>query len=88
MPSDNNSPHPAPGDEPRSPVAEKAREASNSFALALELPFIFVGAVIVGGFLGHLLDGWLHTKPIFMIVLGLVGFIGGLRDVLRRVPSK
>jgi len=88
MPLDSNPPNPPPGGEPRSPVAEKAREASNSVAMAMELPFIFVGAVIVGGFLGYLLDGWLHTKPIFMIVLGLVGFIAGLRDVLRRVPSK
>jgi len=88
MPSDNNPPKPSPSDEPRAPVAEKARAASNAVAMAMELPFIFVGAVIVGGFLGYLLDGWLHTKPIFMIALGLVGFIAGLRDVLRRIPSK
>lgn len=84
MPSDNNSPDP----QRPSPAVEKTREASNSFASAMELPFVFAGAVIVGGFLGYLLDNWLHTKPIFLIVLGIVGFIAGLRDVLRRVPSK
>ena len=88
MPSDNNSPNGSPSNDPRSPAAEKVRDASNTFASAMELPFIFAGAVIVGGFLGYLLDNWLHTKPVFMLILGVVGFIAGLRDVLRRVPSK
>ena len=57
-------------------------------ASALELPFVFAGAVVVGGFLGYLLDSRLHTKPIFLIILGIVGFIAGVREVIRRVPSK
>jgi len=53
--------------------------------MALELPFVLVSAIVVGGFFGYLLDRWLHTKPVFMLVLGGVGFYAGVRDVLRRV---
>ena len=52
--------------------------------MALELPFVMVAAIVVGGFFGYLLDRWLHTKPIFLLILGGVGFYAGVRDVLRR----
>lgn len=54
----------------------------------MELPFVLVAAVVVGGFLGYLLDHWLHTKPVFLLILGGVGFFAGVRDVLRRLPGK
>jgi len=53
--------------------------------MALELPFVLVSAIVVGGFFGYLLDRWLHTKPVLMLVLGGIGFYAGVRDVLRRV---
>lgn len=61
---------------------------SRQFALAMELPFVIVSAVAVGGVIGFLLDRWLHTKPYLMLILGLVGFFAGLRDVLRRVDKQ
>jgi ATP synthase protein I len=81
MPSDNNP------DKTKStaPIAEKARDSSNQAAIALELPFVLVSAMVVGGLLGYLLDRWLHTKPIFLLILGGIGFFAGVRDVLRRV---
>jgi ATP synthase protein I len=53
--------------------------------MALELPFVFVSAIVVGGLIGYALDRWLHTKPVFLLILGAIGFYAGLRDVLRRV---
>jgi ATP synthase protein I len=53
--------------------------------MALELPFVLVGAIVVGGLFGYLLDHWLHTKPVLMLVFGGLGFYAGVRDVLRRV---
>jgi ATP synthase protein I len=53
------------------------------FAMAVELPFLIVGGALIGGGLGYLLDRWLHTSPVFMLVLGLLGFAGGIWDVLR-----
>jgi ATP synthase protein I len=49
------------------------------------LPFVLVSAIVVGGGFGYLLDRWLHTKPVFLLILGAVGFYAGVRDVLRRV---
>jgi len=53
--------------------------------LALELPFVLVSAIVVGGGFGYFLDRWLHTRPVLMLILGAVGFYAGVRDVLRRV---
>jgi ATP synthase protein I len=44
-----------------------------------------VSAIVVGGAFGYLLDRWLHTKPVLMLILGGVGFYAGLRDILRRL---
>lgn len=60
---------------------------TRQFALVMELPFVLVGSVLISGFLGYLLDGWLKTRPWLMIVLGAVGFYAGLREVLRRLPK-
>jgi len=83
MPSDNkpeNSDSPAPG-------VEKVKDVSNQAAIAMELPFVLVSAVVVGGLLGYFLDHWLHTQPIFLLVLGGIGFYAGVRDVLQRLAG-
>jgi F0F1-type ATP synthase assembly protein I len=54
----------------------------------MELPFTFAGAILLAGGVGFLLDRWLHTKPIFTLVLGAIGFIAGVREVIRRLPGK
>ncbi len=56
--------------------------------MAMELPFILVGAVVVGGGIGWALDRWLATQPYLMIVFGALGFFAGIRDVLRRAAPK
>ena len=75
------------GPEP-SPAAKQAKSFSQQFAMAMELPFILAGAIIVGGAIGYFLDVWLHTKPVLMLVFGCVGFAAGVRDVLRRLPKE
>jgi ATP synthase protein I len=83
MPSDNND-----KDDKLTPAQQGAAGFSRQFAMALELPFILVGAIVVGGLIGYLLDHWLHTKPYLMLVFGFLGFFGGLRDLLRRVSKQ
>jgi ATP synthase protein I len=61
---------------------------SRQFAVAMELPFVIVSAVVVGGLVGYFLDAWLHTRPYLMLILGFLGFFGGLRDVLRRLDKQ
>jgi F0F1-type ATP synthase assembly protein I len=58
---------------------------SHEFAVAMELPFVMVGTILFGGFLGYLLDRWLGTLPVFVIVLGLMGLFAGVREVMRRM---
>jgi F0F1-type ATP synthase assembly protein I len=72
-----------PDDNPQKRPADFVRQ----FAIATELPFLFVGALVVGGFLGHLLDRWWHTTPWLMIAGGALGFAVGLRDLLRRLSK-
>ena len=67
------------------PELQKVQSTSTQLAIAMELPFTLVGAIVFGGALGYFLDRWLHTKPVLMLVLGGLGFYAGVRDVLRRV---
>jgi ATP synthase protein I len=83
MPSDHNENR----DEQLTPKEKQAEGFSRQLALATELPFVIVGAVIVGGLFGYLLDRWFHTKPIFMAIFGFLGFFGGVREILRRLPA-
>jgi F0F1-type ATP synthase assembly protein I len=73
-------------EKPISPEAQKVKKYSTNAALAMELPFTIVGAMLVGGLLGYFVDHWLHTKWIFTLILGGIGFAGGLREALRRLP--
>lgn len=43
-----------------------------------------LSSMVVSGFLlGYGLDVWLDTRPIFMLVLGVLGFVGGILKVYR-----
>ena len=69
------------------PSAQKGKGDGTQFAMAMELPIVFVAAVVIGGGFGYFIDHWLHTKFIFTFVLGGLGFVAGLREVLRRLPG-
>jgi ATP synthase protein I len=66
---------------------QKAKNFGTQFGLAIELPFVFVAAVVLGGAVGYFLDHWLHTKFLFLFVFGGLGFVAGLREILRRLPG-
>jgi F0F1-type ATP synthase assembly protein I len=74
-------------DNETSPKVSKTKQVANDSAIAMELPFTFAGAILLAGGAGFLLDRWLHTKPIFTLILGAIGFIAGVREVLRRFPG-
>lgn len=56
-------------------------------ALATELPLLMVGGVVIGGGLGYLLDRYLHTEPIFMLIGGIAGFVTGVWEIIRRLSA-
>jgi F0F1-type ATP synthase assembly protein I len=64
---------------PRKSIGNVARQV----AIAMQIPFSLVVPIFVGGGIGYLLDSWLHTKFVLMIVLGIAGFGIGLREVLQ-----
>lgn len=57
--------------------------AAKQFAIAMQIPFSLVVPVFMGGGIGYLLDHWLHTRFVFTLILGIVGFGIGLREVLK-----
>ena len=69
----------APGD----PSSGKDSGTVKQMALAFELPFMLVGPVVLGGAIGYFLDRWLHTKPLLLIVLGILGVIVGVMDAVK-----
>jgi F0F1-type ATP synthase assembly protein I len=69
------------------PPRKSPGAVSRQMALAMELPFLLAGGALVGGFLGYLLDHWLHTKPILMLLVGATGFGAGLWDMLKRLQK-
>ena len=73
---------------PENPPPRKSPGAvTRQMALAMELPFLLAGGALVGGFLGYLLDRWLHTKPFLMLLVGATGFGAGLWDMLKRLQK-
>lgn len=60
---------------------------AKQIAIAMQIPFSLVVPIFAGGGIGYLLDRWLHTKFIFIIVLGIVGFGIGIREVLQMASA-
>jgi ATP synthase protein I len=71
------SPPPEPRNRPSKGVGQ--------MALAMELPFIMIASVVVGGGIGYFLDKQFHTGPALALILGVVGFASGIWDILRRL---
>lgn len=46
-----------------------------TLAQALNIGFTIVGCIVLGTFIGYLLDNWLCSKPIFMIIGIILGTI-------------
>lgn len=54
-------------------------------ALAMELPFIMIGGVVIGGGIGYLIDRSAHTSPLLTLIGGFLGFGGAIWDIIRRL---
>jgi F0F1-type ATP synthase assembly protein I len=42
---------------------------------------VFASMVISGLLLGYLVDSWFDTRPVFMLIFGALGLIGGFKRV-------
>ena len=54
----------------------------------MDLPFVLVGSVVIGAGLGYLLDKRLGTSPVLALLLGALGFAGGMFQVIRRLTVR
>ncbi|MGA7791521.1 MAG: AtpZ/AtpI family protein [Candidatus Acidiferrales bacterium] len=57
------------------------------FSDIMELPFLLVASVGIGGGAGYFLDKHFHTSPVFTLILGLLGFAGGMIQLVRRLSK-
>ena len=63
----------------RNPASEKFTAASLAWRMVTEL----VVGVLIGAAIGWVIDGALATKPLFLLIFGLLGFAAGVRTVMR-----
>jgi F0F1-type ATP synthase assembly protein I len=56
-----------------------AENMSNGMRAGVEL----VGAIGAGAFIGWLMDGWLETRPVFLIIMLLLGIAAGFYNVYK-----
>jgi F0F1-type ATP synthase assembly protein I len=72
---------PDPSHQPR-----KKQSQYNSYLKYSGLAVQLLGAIFVCGWIGSRIDRWLEMKlPLFMIVLGLLGFAGVMYQVYRSI---
>jgi ATP synthase protein I len=62
---------------------ERRRGQATGLNLGMRIGIELVASVLVGGGIGWFLDDKLHTKPIFMLAMVVLGFTAGVLNVIR-----
>ncbi|HYL85173.1 MAG TPA: AtpZ/AtpI family protein [Candidatus Angelobacter sp.] len=79
-------------EKPDSPSPRPPNDGSGGLvrqlANVLDLPFVLVGAVVIGAVGGYFVDRRFGTPPTFTLILGGVGFVAGIVELLRRLTGK
>ena len=57
-------------------------------SMAMRVVSELIAGIAVGGAIGYGLDRLFHTKPLFLIVLGLAGTAGGFWNIIRETTPK
>lgn len=63
--------------------APKRTSSTSGYAQAMKISSEFIAGVLVGSAIGWLLDRWLGTSPIALVICLLLGFASGVLNVLR-----
>lgn len=73
-----------PGADGREGMSDEERgRRGSALGKAFRLSTELVAGVFVGGFIGWLLDRWLKTLPLFLVVFLLLGIAAGLLNAVR-----
>lgn len=88
-PTPGHSSGPSSGSDPR-PNSPKDSPGSflRQLSLAMELPFIMIATVLIGGVVGYFLDRSFHTSPALTLLGGFLGFGAGIWDIIRRLARE
>jgi F0F1-type ATP synthase assembly protein I len=76
-----------PGSASSPPPRKRPAEGVKQLSDILDLPFLLVACVAIGGGAGYLLDKKVHTSPLFTLIFGLLGFAGGMIQLVRRLSK-
>jgi ATP synthase protein I len=60
-----------------------AGSRGSAMGVAFRIATDLVAAIAVGVGIGWLLDSWLETKPLFLLVFFLIGVAAGIMNVIR-----
>jgi F0F1-type ATP synthase assembly protein I len=63
---------------------DRKENAAVIWARYSQIAFVIPAAVVIGLFLGKLLDYWLHTRWLFLVGI-IIGATAGFIDVIRTV---
>jgi F0F1-type ATP synthase assembly protein I len=70
------------------PSPRPKRNPYNSYLKYSGLAFQLLATLFLCGWIGYKVDGWLDMKyPVFMIVLGFVGFAGSIYNLYRSINN-
>jgi ATP synthase protein I len=64
-------------------TASSQRGWGRAMSLGFRVVTELVAGIVVGGGIGWLLDKWLGTTPLLLILFGLLGTAGGFWNVIR-----
>lgn len=64
-------------------AVEKKVAQSDNMSMGIRAGAELLVPILVAGFIGYQIDGWLETKPIFLIILLLLGMGAGFLNVYR-----
>lgn len=64
-------------------MAKRSEQHKGPGLLLISVGTMLTSMIVSGFLLGYWVDAWLETKPIFMLLFGALGFIGGFLKVFR-----
>jgi ATP synthase protein I len=71
----------------REEAERPSRGEHRQFGIAYRVAIEMAAGVAVGAFLGWWLDAWLGTRPVFLLVLGPMGFAAGVLNAWRAAQA-
>jgi len=80
--------NPSPSGKPSRDLGKGVSDAARTYSLVFELPFLLLVCIGAGGGIGYLIDRAAHTSPALTLILGAVGFVVGILQLLRALKQR